>query len=171
MTGHGVGGNLNLPKQRSSFWRFPVLFGSSCLAKRGKGTYMDDENQKRNCGKVLLLSPRLELGISRVSGGRINQLSHESALSFRSLVTGWSWWYLYKCNGKSKYENKNKKAREPWTGRTQIRTGDLSICSRLLYHWTIHPEELPLNDLDLAHFSNTIFVDILQFTIYADEEK
>ena len=32
-----------------------------------------------------MLSPRLELGISRVSGGRINQLSHESAFSFRSL--------------------------------------------------------------------------------------
>jgi len=33
-----------------------------------------------------VLSPRLELGISRVSGGRINQLSHESASSFRSLA-------------------------------------------------------------------------------------
>ena len=31
-----------------------------------------------------LLSPRLELGISRVSGGRINQLSHESAFSIKS---------------------------------------------------------------------------------------
>ena len=45
---------------------------------------------KKNCGKVLggilVLSPRLELGISRVSGGRINQLSHESASSFRSLA-------------------------------------------------------------------------------------
>ena len=30
-----------------------------------------------------LLSPRLELGISRVSGGRINQLSHESAFIFQ----------------------------------------------------------------------------------------
>jgi hypothetical protein len=35
-----------------------------------------------------VLSPRLELGISRVSGGRINQLSHESAFSLRSLQRG-----------------------------------------------------------------------------------
>lgn len=35
--------------------------------------------------KFRLSSPRLELGISRVSGGRINQLSHEDASSFRSL--------------------------------------------------------------------------------------
>ena len=35
-----------------------------------------------------VLSPRLELGISRVSGGRINQLSHESAFSLRSLSEG-----------------------------------------------------------------------------------
>ena len=34
---------------------------------------------------MTLSSPRLELGISRVSGGRINQLSHEDASSFRSL--------------------------------------------------------------------------------------
>jgi hypothetical protein len=35
---------------------------------------------------MTLSSPRLELGISRVSGGRINQLSHEDASSFRSLA-------------------------------------------------------------------------------------
>ena len=33
-----------------------------------------------------VLSPRLELGISRVSGGRINQLSHESAIRLRTLI-------------------------------------------------------------------------------------
>ena len=32
---------------------------------------------------MTLSSPRLELGISRVSGGRINQLSHESAYPFQ----------------------------------------------------------------------------------------
>ena len=40
-----------------------------------------------------VLSPRLELGISRVSGGRINQLSHESAIRLRTLIgraaSGW----------------------------------------------------------------------------------
>ena len=40
-----------------------------------------------------MLSPRLELGISRVSGGRINQLSHESAIRLRTLIgtaaSGW----------------------------------------------------------------------------------
>ena len=36
--------------------------------------------------------------------------------------------------GKSMYDVQKK-----ISGRTQIRTGDLSICSRLLYHWAIHP--------------------------------
>ena len=47
----------------------------------------DQEKLRLSAAKKVwkgLLSPRLELGISRVSGGRINQLSHESAFSFKS---------------------------------------------------------------------------------------
>ena len=45
--------------------------------------------QNKGFGKVqTVLSPRLELGISRVSGGRINQLSHESAFVFQIATVG-----------------------------------------------------------------------------------
>ena len=38
-----------------------------------------------------------------------------------------------------KEEEKKKKKKKP--GDTRVRTGDLSICSRMLYHWAISPDD------------------------------